>query len=213
MELNEAITRRRSTRRFTDREISREVLEEIISAGNWAPSACDRQSWKFIIIDSPEVKQRIVDEGGSKFINDAPAGILVLYDNRSDDPQYQDYVQSASAAIQNMLLRATSLGVGSCWVCHLPLKDTLREILKIPRHFDPIAYIALGYAKDEARPRPRKNSLVDIVSRNKFDFKTVPQSFLGWRLKKIISRLYFRLPLGFKKALRPIAERFVKKFD
>ena len=127
MELKEAISKRRSTRKFSDKEISRDVLEEIITAGNLAPSGCNNQDWRFVIIDSPSLKARIVEEGGAKFIQEATLGILVTYNNCSDNLEYRDYIQSASAAIQNMLLAATSLGVGSCWICQLPLKSTLRR--------------------------------------------------------------------------------------
>ncbi len=213
MELKEAILKRRSVRKFQDKPVPYEYIEEIISAGLWAPSGCDKQLWRFIVIDNSQLKQRIVDEGGAVFIKDAPVGILVLYDNRTDNTEYRDYIQSASAAIHNMLLAATSLGIGSCWVCHLPLKCTLRKILRVPGYFDPIAYVALGYPAHEPKLRPRKDTVKYFISRNIFNFKKEESSFISLEAKRLLRRVYFSLPLALKKALRPIAEKQVKKFD
>jgi hypothetical protein len=213
MELKEAINKRRSIRIFSDKPINKKQIEEIIFSATSAPSACNNQGWRFIIIDSPLIKEKIVAEGGAIFIKDSPVGILVLYDNRTENLEYQDYVQSAAAAIENMLLTATSLEIGSCWICHLPLKRTLRKLLKIPFYFDPIAYIALGYYECGLKLKDAKFQLDEIVSWNVFDFKTTSQSILELKLKRIIRNTYFRLPLFLKKILSPAAERFVKKFE
>lgn len=213
MELKEAITKRKSVRRFSDKKISKEQIEEIILAGCQAPSACDKQLWKYIVIDESNLKQRIVDEGGADFIKDSPAGVLVLYGNYTDNNEYHDSIQSGAAAIQNMLLMATSLGIGSCWICHLPIKATMRKLLKIPHCFDPIAYIALGYSALDMPARQRKYLTDSIISWNKFDFKINNISSLLPNLKSLFRNVYFRLPLVLKKILRPIAEKFVKKFD
>lgn len=213
MELKEAISKRRSIRKFEKKEISHQKIEEIIFSASLAPSACNRQLWRFIVIDNLEIKQRIVDEGGSVFIKDAPVGIVVLYDNQTDNLEYQDHIQSAAAAIQNMLLTATSLGIGSCWVCHLPLKSTMKKILRISRCFDPVAYILLGYPRHETKPRPTINQSSEIISWNKFSFKDVKQPKTKLYLRRITRNAYFNLPIFLKKSLRFLAERFVKKFD
>ena len=213
IELKETIIKLRSIRKFSNREVPKDAIEEIVLAANWAPSACNYQLWKFIVIDDPKIKEMIFEQGGASFIKDAPVGILVLYDNRSDNLEYRDYIQSAAAAIQNMLLAATSLGIGSCWVCHLPPKSVLRRLLKIPAYFDPIAYIPLGYPLSEVKPHPRKNALNDIISWNKFTFQTQRQSIFKLIVKRLLKRTYLYSPFFLKKALRPLAERFVKKFD
>ena len=90
---------------------------KVIEAGMWAPSACNLQNWKFIVIDNQNLKEKLVDWGAAIFIKHAPMAILVLYDNRTANIEYQDHIQSAAAAIQNMLLAAISLELGTCWIC------------------------------------------------------------------------------------------------
>lgn len=213
MDLKEAIKRRRSIRRFNANQIKRSDIEEIISSATLAPSACNKEAWKFIVVDNARIKERIVDEGGPGFIKEAPSGILVLYDNRTDNIEYRDHIQSAAAAIQNMLLTATSLGIGSCWVCHLPHKSTLRRLLKIPKCFDPIAYVVLGYYDYELKPNAQVYPLDKVIAWNEFNFALPSYPIAGIVIKRIARYIYFSLPLFLKKALRPVAERFVKKFD
>lgn len=213
MELKEAIIKRRSIREFDNREISKEDVEQIVLSATLAPSACNNQSWKFIVINDAKIKERIVEEGGASFIKNAPLGIVVAYDNRTDNLEYGDYIQSAAGAIQNMLLTATSLGIGSCWVCHLPTKATMRKILEIPNCFDPIAYIVLGYSTFESKVRLKKYSSNDIISWNIFNFGVNKQSSVSLFFKRIARSFYFCLPASFKKYLKPFAEKFVKKFD
>lgn len=168
MDIFKAIKERRSIRHFQDKELDKDALNKIIEAANWAPSASNIQGWRFIIIDEPKLKNQLVKLGVARVINDAPLGILILYDNRSINLEYMDHIQSASAAIENMLLVAYALGIGSCWVCRLPFKRRMRKIFKFPWYYDPIAYIALGYPKDEVRQVERKYKFTDLISYNYF---------------------------------------------
>ena len=210
MELFKAIYGRRSIRRFIDKDVKPEDIKKIISAATYAPSACNIQGWKFIIIKDKGIKEKLVGKGTIKFIEYAPVGILVLYDNRSENPEYSDYIQSASAAIQNMILAAYSMGIGSCWVCHLPLKGVLRKLFGIPPDYDPIAYIAMGYYEAEPKVHPRKHSFNQIASFNRFefkekkDFKTTIYRFI----KRTAFRIYKFVP--FKKYLHSITKNFEK---
>ena len=210
MDVFNAIYKRRSIRKFLDKEIELEKLKKIISAANFAPSACNIQGWKFIIIKNKKLKQRLVNAGTIEFIKYAPIGILVLYDNRSENSEYYDYIQSASAAIQNMLLAAHSLGIGSCWICHLPSKQTLRRILKIPQNYDPIAYIPIGYPNVKPKMLKRKYDFNTLVSVDKFIFKDkIPTKVIAKRLiKRTAFRIYRIMP--FKKYLLPITKKFEK---
>lgn len=215
MELNKVIKGRRSIRNYVDRPIEKEKIEKIIEAGTMAPSACDIQGWRFIVINNKKLKEKIVNAGGAHFIKNAPVGILVLYDNRTDNVEYMDYIQGASAAIQNMLLTAHSLGLGSCWVCHLPTKKQLRSLLKIPWYYDPIAYITIGYHKKEPRSRPRRHETNKLTAYNIFDFdeKTPSKIYLKSRIKRILRGIYLRLPTPIKKILKPLERKVEVKFE
>ena len=214
MDLFEAIKNRRSIRRFEERPVPEELIKKIVEAGQWAPSACNRQDWKFIIVDSNEVKERILKETAAYFIGKAPLLIFVLYSNRTDNLEYNDHLLSAAMSIQNMQLAAYSLGLGACCVNNLPIKSRLRKILNIPRSYDPVALLCLGFPKAVPKPLKRKESLDEIISRNSFDFKGDFSAFDAMLyVKRVFRYIYYRLPSSLKKLLDPIARKFEKRFD
>ena len=144
MEFEQVLFSRRSVRRFdSSREISPEQLRKIIEAGIYAPSACNFQAWKFIVVRKAENKRRLRYD----LIDRAPCGILVTYRNDLlvTGRKHKDYVQSAAAAIENMLLEIENLGLAGCWICNLPQQGVMRRAFAIPGNFDVIACIALGY--------------------------------------------------------------------
>ena len=213
----DVINARRSIRNFTSEPVSRDLVTKIIEMAVKAPSACNVQGWQFIVVDSPEIKQKIVDHGGSIVIKNAPTGILVLYDNRTKDTQHYDYIQSAAAGIENLILTATYYGLGSCWICHIPTKNQLRKIFSIPHYFDPIAYVLLGHKLREPVQIPRKYKIEDIVGYNKFRSNPLFENIYAPNLmvKRILVKIYYLTPLFVKKKFlnRFLDEHFVKKFD
>lgn len=215
MELEKAILSRRSIRKYSDRLVEKEVIEQIIEAGIWAPSACDVQGWRFIVIDDKSILNNIVDNGAATFLRNANQAIVVVYDNRSDNVEYSDHIQSASACIENMLLMATSLSVGTCWVNFLPSKSKLRKILQIPSCYDPIALICLGYYDQQINERARKYRKEEIIFWNKFNSTVeVPDGKnITLNIKRLIRKVYFSLPLPLKKRLSSILDKKEKKFD
>jgi nitroreductase len=214
MDLFEAIKNRRSIRVFEDRPVPEDLVKKIIEAGQWAPSACNRQDWKFIIIDSNKVKEKILKGTTAYFVVKAPLLVLVIYSNRTDNLEYKDHLLTAAMAIQNMQLAAYSLGLGSCCVNNLPIKSGLRKILNIPHHYDPVSLVCLGYPKVIPNPLKRKETLDQIISRNKFDFKDdFPSVDVKLQMKRIVRYIYYRLPAFPKKLLEPLARKFEKRFD
>ncbi len=219
MELLTAIKNRRSVRIFEDRKIEKEVIEKIIEAGTHAPSACNVQGWRFIVIDDQEIKNKISDAGGTILIKKSPVGILATYDNRTNSPEYKDYIQSASAAIENMLLAATEMGIGCCWINHLPTHKTLRKLLNIPPCYSPIAYILIGYPLPEEKPVsvPRKYKAEEIISYNSFGENLYVEKINVSKalVRKILTRIYHLSPLFIKKLFlnKFLDKYFVKKFE
>lgn len=212
MELEQAIHERRAIRKYNDRPVEKEIIIRIIEAGTWAPSACNVQGWKFIVINDVNIIRTIVKMGAATFLNSTKQAIMVLYDNQTDNLEYNDYIQSASACIQNMLLEAHSLGVGTCWVNNLPTKNKLRKLLSIPKQYSPIALISLGYYDQQINKRPRKCEVEENISYNTFDFNVEKKknSFkLG--LKRFARKIYKHLP--FKNTLLRVVGKLEKKFD
>ncbi len=163
MELSKAVKNRRSIRKFTKQKVSKDTILKIINAGRWAPSACNRQLWEFVIVTKPEIKERIADAACFKqnFLKQAPVLIVVFYDDTKErreeiGPHKHDSIQSAAAAIQNMHLMAYSLGLGSLWICAIKKMLTLNEILHVPFSIRPIAIVALGYPAEHPLPPKRR---------------------------------------------------------
>ena len=213
MDLFEAIQNRRSIRRFENRPVPDDIIQKIVEAGQWAPSACNRQHWKFIVIDSQEVKDNILKETAAYFVGKSPLLILVVYSNQTDNLEYKDHLLSAAMAIQNMQLAAHALGIGACCVNNLPIKSRLRKILNIPRSFDPVALLCMGYPLAVPKPLKRKEHLDNIISKNKFDFQgCFPSVNIQLSVKRVVRYVYYRIPAFLKKLMDPIARKFEKKF-
>lgn len=214
MDLFEAIKNRRSIRRFEDKSVPEDLVKKIIEAGQWAPSACNRQDWKFIIVENKEVKERILKETTAHFVGKAPLLIFVVYSNRTDNLEYKDHLLSAAMAAQNMQLAAYALGLGACCVNNLPIKSRLRKILNIPRSYDPVALLCIGYPKAVPKPLKRKDDMDGILCWNSFDFRDEqPAVDVALNVKRVIRYIYYRLPAFLKKVLDPIARNFEKKFE
>lgn len=216
MDINEAIKKRRSIRKFTDKKVDRQIIEKVIYTATHAPSACNVQGWKFIITENQDIKNKIVNLGGSIIIKDAPMGILVVYDNQTKNTEYKDDIQSASAAIQNINLAAIEAGLGTCWICHLPPKRQLRKLFKIPNSFSPIAYILVGYPASEPQTVKRRYNPTEIINYDKFsaDWPVNKINWLALWTKKILMKIYYLLPTFVKTKLvnKFIDRNFVKKF-
>ena len=126
MEFNDCLFGRRTIRSFTNESVSEETIRGIINAAIHAPSACNFAAWKFIVItNSTPNKDKLRNPIALK----APYGILVVYRNDLyvTGRVLGDYIQSAAAAIENMLLYITSVGLGGCWICGLPRASVLKK--------------------------------------------------------------------------------------
>lgn len=213
MELASAIKGRRSVRKYTGVPVEKDVLEKIVEAGQWAPTACNTQGFHFIVIDQPAIIDRIIKGGGAAFLKNARQAVLVLYDNQTDNLEYRDHIQSAAATIQNMLLAAHALNVGTCWINHLPRKKYLRGLLNIPPWYDPIALVALGYFDYQPREVPRRQKVGEIISYNTYagTLARRPGNTLLLALRRLARRAY--LHVSVIPSLQKIARKFEKKFD
>jgi len=154
-------------RQFTDERVPREVLERIVSAGVEAPSGANAQLRQYVIVDDPDVMDRI--RPASPALKTAPAAIVIVM-----DPQPTKYgefwVQDASAAMENMLLAATALGWAACWVegaVRRSEKD-VKEALGVPERLRVWSLLPVGKAA-ETPARPPKPSPGDVTHYNRFN--------------------------------------------
>ena len=150
MELWEAIIGRRSVRQFSDEPIGREEIGEILDAARWAPSAGNVQDWEIVVVQDEGRKRKLAEACWEQmFIADAPV-VFVVFSNLNLLSRYRERgimmysYQDTAAAIQNMLLVAYSLGIGSCWVGAFD-DEEVSEIVGAPEHLRPVAVIPMGY--------------------------------------------------------------------
>lgn len=153
----ETILRRRSIRKFTEEEISQEMVNKLLEAGMAGPSACNKQPWEFYVIRNKELQARM--KKAARFTKMDSSLMIMVAGNRQNflpKPIESFWMQDCGAAVENILLTATELGLGSCWCGLYPMKDSVknvREILDLDESVIPMALIHLGHTDEEAAPR------------------------------------------------------------
>ena len=162
MDVLEAIKGRRSIRAFKSNDVSPEIVEKLLEAASWAPSAGNIQPWEFIVVRKPETKKALAEAAlDQTFIEEAPVVIVVCANKNSSSQGYGIRgrtlycLQDTAASIQNILLTAYSLGLGTCWVGAFK-EDEAREILKVPQGVRPVAMIPVGYPAEAPLQRNRR---------------------------------------------------------
>ncbi|UCH01589.1 MAG: nitroreductase family protein [Candidatus Bathyarchaeota archaeon] len=176
MALVDKILSRRSVRRYEKRALPQDVLDKILEAGRQAPTASNRQAWHFIVITDADVKTVLSQKEVSPyspFIKDAPIAIVGCA-WIGDDEYNQRWgtiysIIDTIIALQNMVIAAWAMGVGSCWVGvqGVPIEDKVRQLLNVPSEWKIMAVITFGYPAEQSLPR-KKKSLEEIVSYNTF---------------------------------------------
>ncbi len=115
MNVKKAIYERKSIRLYTGEKIPNEHIMEIINCGKKAPSGKNLKPWKFIVLDDDRIRKLGETSRGNRWLANAGAVIFVLFDTEKSYDYVKD-MQSCGAAMENMLLMATSLGYGACWI-------------------------------------------------------------------------------------------------
>lgn len=153
----ETIFKRRSIREFTDAEIPAEQLHEIIKAGIWAPSGLNNQPWRFVIVQEPEIKEKLAHQTHyGHIVRNAKALIAVFLAKDVMYDEVKDH-QSAGACIQNILLAAEAFGLGAVWLGQiLKNKSEVNRIFDLDENFDLMAVVALGHPLHRNQKSQRK---------------------------------------------------------
>lgn len=145
----ELIKIRRSVREFTDEKISDDDIKKIIEAGISAPSAMNQQPWEFIVINDKEILNKLSEKLSVLYAKSSVSIILCMRKNNLKSPTR--VAQDMSACMQNMMLEATHLNIGSCWIGTYPDPNRmlpLSTILQIPSDIEPFCGLVLGHPKD-----------------------------------------------------------------
>jgi nitroreductase len=173
MELLDAITKRRSIRTYLKQALPQATVEKILEGARQAPSAGNVQPWEFVVATSHETKQQLSDAAyGQKDIEEASIVIVVCADEKRAAESYGlrgktlYCIQDTAAAIQNILLTACSLGLGSCWIGAFK-EDEIKAVIVAPKEMRPVALIPIGYPNEAPLARNRR-PISEIMHKEKF---------------------------------------------
>jgi len=158
LDLFEGIYTRRSIRQYTDEPVAREQLLEIIKAGTWAPSGRNNQPWRFVLVQSSEVRKELAKHTKyHSIIEQAGACIAVFVDKGAMYNDVKDH-QAMGACLQNMLLAAHALGLGAVWLGEI-LKNAgaVRTLLGLSEDMELMAVVALGHPASLKHSSQRKD--------------------------------------------------------
>jgi len=174
MDFWQAIEARHSIRQFdAAREVPHKMVKQMLRTAILAPSAGNRQPWRFIIVRRPEVKEALALAAfGQSFVSQASVVIAVCAEPARSAARYQERgtelycLQDTAAATEHILLAAAALGLGSCWVGAFD-EGQAAEALNLPEGLRPVALIPIGYPEREPasrRPRRSFDEVVDIIA-------------------------------------------------
>ena len=176
--LLDVIKKRRTSRAYGAGKVSSEAIETILQAIRWAPSAANTQPWELILIDDEKIQRELRDayleesllhdvhyQNVSKKQAELIAAplLIAVCGNAGSKASYVDvseipsegqedlFLMSMGAAIQNLLLAASSMGLGSTWIARLARVPQVREILGVPEGLRIVSFVSLGVATNEVR--------------------------------------------------------------
>jgi len=170
MECYEAMLNRRSIRKYDEaKHVSDEQIDMLLKAAMAAPSAHNKQPWEFYVIKSKDIQEKI--RGLHEYYNRNSDLMIVVCGNRLDQDQEQIldfWVEDCSAAVENMLLEATELGLGSLWCGIYPRENAVsayKDILGLKGDdIIPMALLHFGYKAEERRPKTEyKESKIHFI--------------------------------------------------
>ncbi len=178
-ELLELINYRQSDRAYFSTAIEKEKLERILEAGRLAPSACNAQPWKFIVVDQPELKNKIADCTSSKvlgmnhFTKQAPVHIIIVEEKANFTSNAGSLIKNKQFPLidigitaEHICLQAAAEKLGTCMIGWFD-ETKVKKLLNIPKSKRVPLIITLGYPEKETREKRRKD-ISDIISYNSY---------------------------------------------
>lgn len=161
--VNPIIAQRKSCRSFLNHEVSINDIKLLLESARWAPSGKNGQPWRFIIVKEKETKKKIVNCSIYKeWMIDADT-LIIVYLEKEKSYNYKKDIQAVGAAIENICLQATAMGIGSCWIGEILAKEVMvNQILEVPQTFELMAVICIGY-EDKSVQRTERLELDEII--------------------------------------------------
>ncbi|MFN2341000.1 MAG: nitroreductase family protein [Halanaerobium sp.] len=161
------IKERRSVRKYIDKKIPKQILEEIIDCARLAPTGNNRQAWSFLVITDDKIKSKIASFARyGRFIEEAGACIAVFVDQDKATTPLQD----ASAATENIMIAAKSYDLGTCWVNSYQKKHSkkIKKLVNCPQDMELMTLMSVGYYDEDDVNMPAKKSSSEVMVWNQF---------------------------------------------
>ncbi len=151
---------RRSVRRFKSQAVDEATVRDLLEAAMAGPSAMAQDPWAFVVVRARETLGKLAEIlPHGKMLHEAPMAIIVCGDRSRAHRGEESYmIQDCAAAVENLLIAATTLGLGTCWIGTHPNADRMEAIaalLGLPEHMPAFATIALGHPAEFPPPRTR----------------------------------------------------------
>jgi nitroreductase len=177
MDVHEAIEIRKSVRAYDSTSVPKDVLMRVLEAARRAPSASNLQPWHFVVVTDAKKRKKLSGGMFGNFLAGAPVAIVGCGDPKVS-PKW--YMVDVAIALENMVLAATSEGLGTCWVGSFN-EEEVKQALRIPDNYKIVALLAVGYPREKfdltRKPEysvQRRKELSEIVSYEEFgQFPTV----------------------------------------
>jgi nitroreductase len=180
MKFIELATKRESVRKYTSQLVEREKIERCIEASRIAPSACNSQPWRFVVVDDPVLKQKVASEtynsliSFNKFVQNAPVVVVLVVEKPKIIAQIggrlknKDYfLYDIGIVAEHFCLQAAEENLGTCMLGWFN-ENSIKKLLNIPKNRSIGLLISLGYSENiETRQKIRKN-LSDIYNYNSY---------------------------------------------
>jgi nitroreductase len=208
MDAFEAIKNRRSIRRYLDKPLPRDLIFQVVDAGRLAPNAGNLQNWKFIVVFDGNRKKNIAEACMQQYWMEKASVHIVIVSEPDISKRYYGLrgerlysTQNCAAAATNMLIAASALGLGACWVGAFD-EDLVKKAASIPPEYRPQIIVTLGYP-DEKPKSPAKHPL-EIVAyinswRGRLEDADEYFGFYGEKIKAALQGTKKLIDKGVKK--------------
>ncbi len=180
MDFKELIRKRFSLRKYSEKSVEREKLEQCIEAARMAPSACNSQPWKFVVVDDPELRKKVAEEtfgavvSFNKFVKDAPVLVVQVSEKSNLASWLGGMVKGRNFRVfdcgisaEHFCLQAAELGLGTCMLGWFDEKG-VKKLLGIPAGKNIEIIIAVGYPGDEKIPEKNRKPMDEVSSFNRY---------------------------------------------
>jgi nitroreductase len=170
LDVYQAINLRKSVRSYQDKDVPEEVITRLLDAARIAPSANNRQEWRFIVVRDENSRKQLAEAScKQKFVARAPVILACCAetDNHVMACGQLSYPIDVTIAIDHITLCAVTEGLGTCWIGAF-YEDQAKKILNIPEHIRVVELLTLGYPRDPSPVEKKRLSLEEIVRYEKW---------------------------------------------